>query len=291
MGRPGGEAVRGPPAPSRGGGPALALALAVTLPLALAPPAAAEGCRLALVLALDVSSSVDAREDRLQREGLARALLAPAVARAFLTGDPVALYAFEWSGSRAQVPLASADWEMVEEEADLRRISNRIAKSERSRANLPTAVGAALGHAATRLRGAPDCRARTVDVAGDGIHNEGFSPALAYQEFPFEGVTVNALIVGGADGDAALVAWFQAEVLRGPGAFSVYARGYEDYERAMEAKLLRELELPAVGKSGAERGPPVPRGRGSARRAVARGGGRAVSRCSGSAPPSSAPCA
>jgi hypothetical protein len=210
--------------------------------------ASAESCRLALVLALDVSSSVDASEDRLQREGLAQALLRPQVVTAFLVGDPVALYAFEWSGQRSHVPLISG-WDMVEDEADLRRISAAIAASPRSRSNLPTAVGAALGHAASRLRDGPDCRERTVDLSGDGIHNEGFSPALAYREFPFDGVTVNALIVGGAANDAELVAWFQAEVLRGPGAFSVFAEGYEDYARAMEIKLLRELELPLVGKA------------------------------------------
>ena len=215
----------------------------------LAAPVGAQDCRLALVLALDVSSSVDVREDRLQREGLARALVAPDVVQAFFAGDPVALYAFEWSGSYSHVGLM-ADWALVEDEEALRRIATRIGKSRRSRSNLPTAVGPALGFAADRLRDGPDCRARKVDVAGDGIHNEGFPPALAYREFPFDGVTVNALIVGGADDDAQLVAWYQAEVLRGPGAFSVYAESYEDYERAMEMKLLRELELPAVGKAG-----------------------------------------
>ena len=68
----------------------------VTL-LGLTSPAMAQDCRLALVLALDVSSSVDAIEDRLQRDGLARALLAPEVVRAFVTGEPVALFAFEGS--------------------------------------------------------------------------------------------------------------------------------------------------------------------------------------------------
>jgi hypothetical protein len=226
----------------------------------VAGPASAQDCRLALVLAIDVSSSVDAAEDRLQRKGLARALVAPEVMRAFLSGDPVALYAFEWSGQRSHVALTHG-WEMVEAEGDLRRIAGAIAESPRSRSNLPTAVGAALGHAASRWRDGPDCRARTVDVAGDGLHNEGFTPEMAYEVFPFEGVTVNALIVGGAAGaeaDAELVAWFQAEVLRGPGAFSVYADGYDDYARAMEGKLLRELAPPVVG---AVDGPaPLPRG-------------------------------
>ena len=54
--------------------------------LGLASPAMAEGCRLALVLALDVSASVDGNEDRLQREGLARAPVSPEVVQAFLEG-------------------------------------------------------------------------------------------------------------------------------------------------------------------------------------------------------------
>lgn len=223
------------------GGPLPCAALLV----ALASPAVAEDCRLALVLALDVSSSVDADEDRLQREGLARALVAPRVVEAFLAGDPVALYAFEWSAKRAQVALTPG-WVMVEGEADLRSVAAAIAGSERSHDEFPTALGAALGHAAILLRDGPACRARTVDVAGDGINNESFVPRIAYREFPFEGVTVNALVIGGDDDAARIVAWFQAEVLRGPGAFSVYADGYEDYARAMEAKLLRELAPAAV---------------------------------------------
>ncbi|WP_342777514.1 DUF1194 domain-containing protein [Rubellimicrobium roseum] len=212
---------------------------------ALAGPAGADGCRLALVLAIDVSSSVDAEEDRLQREGLARALLAPEVVRAFLAGDPVALHAFEWSGQRTQVPFWPG-WVMVEDEPTLERLAATIAGSPRSTDELPTAVGAALARGAIALRDGPDCRARTIDVAGDGFHNEGFGPDLAYREFPFTGVTVNALVIGGSDFEAELVRWFEAEVMRGPGAFVEVAEGYGDYARAMERKLLRELGLPAV---------------------------------------------
>ncbi|MGC9371561.1 MAG: DUF1194 domain-containing protein, partial [Paracoccaceae bacterium] len=94
----------------RGWRAALALAGALALPGA----AAAQGvCRLALLLALDVSSSVDAGEDRLQREGLAAALLSPAVTEALLeTPDaPVALAAYEWSGRYQQKVLL--DWQLI----------------------------------------------------------------------------------------------------------------------------------------------------------------------------------
>jgi hypothetical protein len=216
--------------------------------LALAGPVGAEECRLALVLALDISSSVDEAEDRLQREGLAGALLAPEVVRAFLAGDPVAVFAFEWSGSRVQTPLLPG-WVTVRSEAELTAVAEAIAGSERSRDDLNTALGAALGHAWEALEAGPPCRRRTVDVSGDGIGNAGAEPDEVYEALPFAGVTVNALVIGGETEDTPLVNWFRWEVLHGPGAFLIHARSFEDYERAMATKLLRELELPVVGGS------------------------------------------
>ena len=223
--------------------------------LVLAGPAAAQDCRLALVLALDVSGSVDPREDRLQREGLARALVAPEVARAFLVGGPVALHVFEWAGDRSQAALLP-DWQMIRDEGDLVHVADAIARTGPAPFHFTqhgTAVGAALAHAAEAFVGGPACGARTIDVSGDGMGNEGLAPKAAYANPLLEGVTVNALVVRGAeddgnapDGQDDLVAWFEGEVLRGPGAFRVLADGYEDYERAMRVKLRRELEQPLV---------------------------------------------
>jgi Protein of unknown function (DUF1194) len=223
--------------------------------LELASPALAENCRLALVLALDVSSSVDAREDRLQREGLARALVAPQVVRAFLAGEPVALYVFEWSGPTHQVTFPLG-WHLVDSEEDLVRIAVSFAGHPASDADLfsqTTAVGSALAYAATALKAGPNCWARTVDISGDGENNHGAEPAIVYGGQLFDGVTVNALVIGGSQHngglpgeDDDLTVWFEANVLHGPGAFWVLANGYEDYERAMKLKLLRELELPLV---------------------------------------------
>lgn len=220
------------------------------------PSASAETCRLALVLALDVSSSVDAEEDRLQREGLVRALLAPQVVQAFLAGEPVALRVFEWSGPALQEDVVPG-WQMIRSEANLLLVAATIAESRRGHVPYPhqpsTALGAALLHAARTLEEEPDCWAQTIDISGDGESSDGVSPATVYALLPFDRVTVNALVVGGTlndrgeplnDGD--LVAWFRAEVLHGPGAFCILADGYEDYERAMRAKLLRELEAPMV---------------------------------------------
>lgn len=219
---------------------ALALAAVLMLPGA----ARAQGlCRMALLLALDVSSSVDAEEDRLQREGLAAALLSPAVTEALLSAPeaPVALAAYEWSGRYQQKVLL--DWRLITTPAVLRDAAATIRASTRSHDEFPTALGYGLGYAAQVFRRAPGCLFRTLDVSGDGINNEGFGPGLAYANFPLDGVTVNALVIGGATGDdRAVAAYYRDKVIRGPGAFVESAQGYADYEAAMARKLLRELE-------------------------------------------------
>ncbi|KQI68125.1 hypothetical protein AN189_12005 [Loktanella sp. 3ANDIMAR09] len=216
------------------------------LSLAAAP---AEACRLALVLAIDVSSSVDATEDALQRQGLAAALIAPEVQAAFFaSSDPVALYVFEWSGRYNQVALS--DWRMIETPGDLDAVAAAVSSSIRSHNDFPTAMGHALGHAATVLQNGPRCLFQTIDMAGDGINNEGFGPIEAYDAFPLGDVTVNGLVVNAADfeGEVNLIPFYTNEVIRGPGAFVEVANSFADYETAMRRKLVRELGV--IGLSG-----------------------------------------
>ncbi|WP_413876143.1 DUF1194 domain-containing protein [Albidovulum sp.] len=220
-------------------GPSALLAAAVA-----AGPGAAE-CRLALILALDVSASVDVREDGLQRGGLARALVAPEVEDAFLAdpGQAVWLYVYEWSGPRSQAELLP--WFEIASADDLSLAARAIAASKRSRDDMPTAIGNALGHAATLFRHGPDCGAQTLDVSGDGKNNEGFPPASAYRAFDFDRVTVNGLAING--GEAGVADYYRAEVIRGAGAFVIEAETFRDYERAIRAKLVRELQGPVIG--------------------------------------------
>ena len=219
---------------------------ALTLLAGSASGAAAVECRLALALALDVSSSVDAAEDQLQRGGLVAALTAPEVVEAFFAADmPVALAVYEWSGRYNQEILL--DWVLIDSPLKLIEAAEVVAASKRSHNDFPTAMGYALGFGANLLERAPRCLRKTIDMAGDGQNNEGFRPAAAYREFAFSDVTVNGLVVNAADfeGELGLISFYQGEVLHGPGAFLVIANGFEDYERAMRRKLEREL-MPAV---------------------------------------------
>jgi len=230
---------------------ALALALALVAPTAASAP----GCRLALVLALDVSSSVDAAEYHLQRDGMAAALLAPEVAALILDADAgtVAIAAFEWSGRNQQVLLAG--WTEIGDHAALQALAARIAATERSHDNFPTALGHALGFGATLMRSAPDCVRRVIDVSGDGVNNESFSPAMAYAAFPFDGITVNALAIGGTGFE--LPQYYRSQVIRGPGAFVELAEDYGDFAAAMTRKLIREIGVAIVsGTPGTGTGGP-----------------------------------
>ncbi len=208
----------------------------------------ADACRLALILAIDVSSSVDAAEDGLQRNGLAAALIDPAVEAAFfISPDPVSLLVMEWSGRYNQQILL--DWRTISTPQDLFDAANSVARSVRLHNDFPTAMGYALGYAAVQFERVPTCLTKTIDMAGDGVNNDGFGPPEAYAAFPFDGVTVNGLVVNGADfeGETDLIPFFQSQVIRGPGAFIEVANGFEDYERAMQRKLLRELTSMIIG--------------------------------------------
>lgn len=211
-----------------------------------ASAAQAAECRLALLLALDVSSSVDPNEDALQRGGVVAALTSPDVGNAFFAADrPVALAVYEWSGRYQQDLLL--DWTMIDSQRALITAAETIAGTKRGHSDYPTAMGFALGHGARLFEQAPICDRQTLDIAGDGQNNEGFGPKEAYRAFPFDGVTVNGLVVNAADfeGEVGLIAFYQGEVLHGPGAFLQVANGFADYERAMRRKLVREL-MPAV---------------------------------------------
>lgn len=208
----------------------------------IAAPAGAAECRLALALALDVSSSVSEAEDGLQRRGLAAALLAPEVEAAFFASPlPVALSVYEWSGRDNQKLLL--DWRLIAAPADLYDAAARLGRSERSTQEFPTALGHALGYGATLIGRGPDCLYRTLDMSGDGENNEGFEPRQAYRTFPFEGVVVNGLVIEMPleTYDTDVAEYYRREVLHGPGAFVEIAESYDDYETALRRKLAREL--------------------------------------------------
>ena len=224
--------------------------------LLLLTGAAAAECRQGLVLALDVSASVNAGEYRLQAEGTSAALLASEVRAILLdpTAPPVALAAFLWSGPEAQTLILP--WTLIDSGAALDAASARIAAAPRPPVDGRTAIGAAMLFAEALFASAPDCPLLTLDISGDGENNAGPAPQSVRRRPAFAGVTINALAVKGDlpwdHGDfathvGALSAYFTDAVIHGPGAFVERAWDYTDFEAAMTRKLLRELSPPMLG--------------------------------------------
>ena len=201
--------------------------------------AQAQTCRLALSLALDVSASVDETEYKQQRDGLAAALVHQDVISAIfgIKGSSIAIHVYEWSGRRNQAVIL--DWTLIRNPEHLGQIAATLSKSVRSQTEFPTSLGSALGYGAIALKRSPDCDRKTLDVSGDGKNNDGFAPHNAYASFDFSRITVNGLAIGGADGE--ILPYYLSDVIHGPGAFAEYAVNYEDYARAIQRKLIREI--------------------------------------------------
>ncbi|MBX2854988.1 MAG: DUF1194 domain-containing protein [Rhodobacteraceae bacterium] len=202
-------------------------------------------CHLSLILALDVSASVDAREYKLQQEGVASALVDPDVSRMILSQGGIWIMAFEWSGSRHQYP--QMQWTFLGDMAAINAASEQLRVARRRVNEFPTSLGYALGRALQELRKAPEvCVRRVVDVAGDGVNNDGFPPASAYRANDMTGITINGLVIEGETPPPA--PYYLEQVIRGPGAFVEVADDYDDYARAMRRKLLRELSYGSMAK-------------------------------------------
>jgi len=238
---------------------------AVFLALTFWAGAAQGACRQSLVLALDVSGSVDGREYVLQLEGVARALEDPAVRAALLDmpASPVALAVFEWSGGSYQRLIQ--DWISLTSGADIAQVAERLRHWRRAHAPETTALGAAMEFATALQKRAPECWRQVLDISGDGRNNVWPRPRDVRASGRLGAMTVNALVIappqagnaGANDAQVtALTDYFRAEVLHGPDAFLETALGFEDYADAMARKLLRELPTLPVGTApvpGADR--------------------------------------
>lgn len=198
-----------------------------------AAPAAA--CRLALVLAIDISNSVDGSEFRLQVDGLAEALLDPVVREDLVRGRS-ALAVMLWSGPASQYVVAP--WRRMESDADVAELSRRIAALRRTYPQSNTAIGSALARARELFSEVPDCASRTIDVSGDGRDNAGSAPGLERAAAAAEGVTVNALVIESPYHP--LADYFLTEVVT-PDGFAMVSRGHAAYAETLRRKLRREV--------------------------------------------------
>lgn len=208
----------------------------------LLPGPVARACDIALVLAMDVSGSVDYHEYRLQVEGLAAALRDPEVTEALMRGR-VALSVVQWSGAGQQE--LSIPWQRMEEPAQIQRLAARVAAMPRAYTGGNTAVGQAIAFSTAQFAQVRDCAHWVIDVSGDGDENEGFTVGAARRAAYRAGITINGLAIEGLGAGMAITNFYRNWVIT-PGGFVETAQNHHDFARAMRRKLLRELVAPVA---------------------------------------------
>ncbi|MEO1640136.1 MAG: DUF1194 domain-containing protein [Pseudomonadota bacterium] len=202
--------------------------------LTFVSPAAA--CEVALMLAVDVSGSVDPDEYRTQMDGLADALTDRSITGA-LVGGQSKLALMQWTGKGRQRVVIS--WSHMTDEDAVADFALQVRTEPRVWRNFSTAIGEAMTLALDYFTLVPECERRVIDISGDGPSNEGRVPQDVWEDLAAADVTVNALVI--EDGLPGLTRYFQRDVITGPGAFAVTANGFEQYPQEIQRKLFREL--------------------------------------------------
>jgi hypothetical protein len=211
------------------------------------PARAATAVDLQLVLAVDVSRSIDEVEAELQRRGYVEALTNQRVIDAILSGEHkrIALIYTEWAGTHYQVVVI--DWTVIDSPAAARRFADKLAEAPRTSQSW-TAVGAALAFAGQRFDNSGfESKRRVIDVSGDGRTNDGPPAELVRDRLVSQGIVINGLPVMmnrsnfGRPPDSGLDKYYEENVIGGPGSFMIAAASFDDFGRAVRSKLVREI--------------------------------------------------
>jgi len=222
-----------------------------------APVRAEEPVDLLLVLAADVSRSVDHAKFQLQREGYAAAIADKRVLEAINSGRHrrIAMCFIEWSGSSAQQVVI--DWSVISDESSARKFGDQLLELRRSFAER-TSISGGIDFSMLQFERAPfQASRRTIDISGDGTNNSGRDVTLARDAAIAKGVTINGLVILSdrpmawnpehTNPPGGLVNYYRENVIGGPGAFVVAAENFESFGQAIIKKLIAEIaEAPAA---------------------------------------------
>jgi hypothetical protein len=211
-------------------------------------PAAAVPVDLELVLAVDISGSIDPEEARLQRDGYVGAFTHPEVIRAITGGyhGRIAVAYFEWASAWDQRLVV--DWRLVEDTASAAALATQLAAAP-IQIGQRTSIASAINFALPMFgRGGFEAERRVIDISGDGPNNDGEPIWTARDRADAMGVVVNGLPIindrpnrWGFPTSPDLDRYYEGCVITGPGAFVVVAESFEKFGEAVRRKLLLEI--------------------------------------------------
>jgi hypothetical protein len=229
-------------------GPAAALAIMTTVALSGTPARAADAVDLELILAVDVSRSMDSDEQRVQRNGYVTAFRTPEILQAIQSGayGRIAVTYMEWSSSYYQMTLVP--WTIIANKADIDKFTAALAAAPIT-TDSRTSISNALLYAQDYFRKATVATdRRTIDVSGDGANNDGVPLVPVRDRLVADGITINGLPIlvrpsniFGAYGTIGLDEYYKACVTGGPGSFVIPIAEINEFEPAIRRKLILEI--------------------------------------------------
>jgi len=200
---------------------------------------------VALVIAVDISYSMDEDEQHLQRDGYAEALRSRLVLEAIHRGPigRIAVTYMEWAGSHHQRVVVP--WQIIEGPETADAFVQKL-DADPPRRGYRTSISAGIDYAVQLLDEAPFAATRRViDVSGDGANNNGRRVTSARDDAVARGITINGLPImlkqpGSLDSEN-LDLYYEDCVIGGRGAFIVPARERVQFADAIRNKLFLEV--------------------------------------------------
>ncbi len=220
----------------------------------LSPVAASSGLGeevdVALVLAVDISYSMDSDEQRLQRKGYVEAITSPHVVETIRDGliGKIALAYVEWAGTFSQSVIV--DWMVIGDAASARRFADALIEAPLSRAYRTSISEALLFSGMLHERNPHPAHRRVIDISGDGPNNQGILVVEARDTLVDRGIVINGLPLLLK---RPIYGWFDIEnldryylecVIGGPAAFAIPVREAAAFGEAIRRKLVLEIAGP-----------------------------------------------
>jgi hypothetical protein len=203
---------------------------------------------LELVLAVDVSLSMDMEEQRLQRDGYVAAFRDEQVWNAIRAGanGRIAVAYVEWAGQLTQHTVLP--WTLIDGPQAAQAFADKLEATPISRARM-TSISGALLYSAKQLEASPYRGARrVVDVSGDGPNNSGVPAELARDQLVAKGITINGLPIllkrdqpAGFFDITNLDQYYTNCVIGGTGSFVIPVRERSEFLSATRRKLILEI--------------------------------------------------
>jgi len=199
-----------------------------------------------LVIATDVSKSIEDERLALERKGIADVFLDPEVVKVITNGTlgVIAVAMVDWAGYRENQVVV--DWTIVKDKASAAALAEKVLNIPRMPSNR-TSISNAIERSIALLDGSDDriiATRKVIDVSGDGPNNDGYSLEQLHEATKDNGIVVNGLPImdNGSDGFFPdLDKYYAACVVSGKGGFLVVVRDFKDFGAVMRRKIVVEV--------------------------------------------------